>query len=122
MKKHLVVAAISLAVMVGCTKKSESSTNNNNNNNNNNNVTCTGTKSFASDVSPIIQNVCAASGCHNTSSTNGPGPLTTYQQVFNARTSIRTAVINGTMPKNGSLSADQKNAIVCWIDNGAANN
>jgi hypothetical protein len=119
MKRHLVVLVISLAVIVGCTKKSESSTNTNNNNNN---VTCTGTKSFASDVSPIIQSVCATSGCHNAASTNGPGPLTTYQQVFNARTNIRTAVINGTMPKTGSLSGDQKNAIVCWIDNGAFNN
>jgi hypothetical protein len=26
------------------------------------------------------------------------------------------------MPKTGSLTTAQKNAIICWIDNGAANN
>jgi hypothetical protein len=26
------------------------------------------------------------------------------------------------MPMNGSLTAAEKNAILCWIDNGAANN
>jgi hypothetical protein len=87
-------------------------------------VDCSGgTKSFMTDVSPIIQSTCATgSNCHAAGSNNGPGPLTTYQQVVNARASIRSAVINGTMPKDGRLSASQINVIVCWIDNGAANN
>ena len=118
MKKHVLVAVIGLATIISCTKGNNSSTNNNNNNN----TTCTGTKSFSSDVSPIIQNVCAASGCHNAGSTNGVGPLTNYQQVFNVRSNIRAAVASGTMPKNTTLSAEQKSAILCWIDNGAPNN
>lgn len=121
MKKHLIVSLFSVGIIVSCTKNNESS-NTNNNNNSNTNTTCTGTKSFASDVSPIIQSVCATSGCHDAGSTNGVGPLTNYQQVFNARANIRSAVSNGTMPKNSSLSANQKNAILCWIDNGATNN
>jgi hypothetical protein len=84
---------------------------------------CSTAKSFATDVSPIIQSSCAiSSGCHATGSSNGPGALTNYSQVFNARSSIRTAVADGTMPQNGSLTTAQKDAILCWIDSGAANN
>lgn len=116
MKKHFFIIILVLGVIISCTK------NNVANNNTNDNITCTGTKSFSSDVNPIIQSVCAVSGCHNAGSTNGPGPLTTYQQVFNARTTIRSAVASGFMPQNTTLSTDQKTAIVCWIDNGATNN
>jgi hypothetical protein len=126
MKKNILIVFTVLCTVISCSKGSDggnnNNTTNNNNNNNNNNTTCTGTKSFANDVSPIIQSVCAVSGCHNSSSTNGPGPLTTYQQISAAKTNIRSAVSSGLMPKNGTLSADQKNAIICWIDQGANNN
>ncbi|HWI90567.1 MAG TPA: hypothetical protein VNT20_04790 [Flavisolibacter sp.] len=118
MKKLSLIAVLILLVIISCTKNSETA----NSSNTNTNVTCTGTKTFSADVSPIMQSVCAASGCHDASSSNGPGPLTTYQQVFNARSTIRAAVASGTMPKNSSLSTTQKNAIICWIDNGATNN
>lgn len=131
MKKLSLIVVIIICIVTGCSKGGDGSgttntggggTTNNNNNNNNNNNTCTGTKSYASDVSTIIQTVCAVSGCHDASSTNGVGALTSYQQVFKARTSIHTAVSSGAMPKTGSLSADQKNAIICWIDQGAKDN
>jgi hypothetical protein len=118
MKKLSLIAVLILLVIISCTKNSETA----NSSNTITNVTCTGTKTFSADVSPIMQSVCAASGCHDASSSNGPGPLTTYQQVFNARSTIRAAVASGTMPKNSSLSTTQKNAIICWIDNGATNN
>lgn len=87
------------------------------------NPDCSTAKSYATDVNPIIQSYCAInSGCHASGSSQGPGALTTYSQVYNARTSIRTAVANGSMPQNSSLSSTQKNAILCWIDSGAANN
>lgn len=122
MKKQIVpVILLVLTVIISCTKGSVSNSSSSNNNNNNT-PTCTGTKSFSTDVSPVIQSICATSGCHDASSSNGPGPLTNYQQVFNARVTIRTAVANGTMPKNTTLSATQKSAILCWIDNGATNN
>jgi len=79
-------------------------------------------KTFAIDVSPIIQNSCNMPSCHNAGSTNGPGPLTNYTQVFNSRITIRSAVLSGSMPKNATLSASQKNSIICWIDDGAPNN
>ena len=79
-------------------------------------------KSFATDVNPIIQSFCNVSGCHNSGSTNGPGPLTNYNQVFAARISIRAAIASGAMPQNATLSVAQKNSILCWIDSGADNN
>jgi uncharacterized membrane protein len=86
-------------------------------------VDCSGAaKSFGTDVNPVIQTFCAIGGCHASGSTNGPGALTTYQQIVNARSSIRIAVANGSMPQNSSLTASQRNAILCWIDNGATNN
>jgi hypothetical protein len=118
MKKILSIALLCFA-FISCTKSND---NNTTNNNNNTTINCTGSKTFASDVNPIIQSVCANSGCHDAASFNGPGPLTTYQQVFNARTSIRSVVASGIMPKNTTLSSDQKAAIICWIDGGASNN
>lgn len=79
-------------------------------------------KAFAADVSPIIQSSCAISGCHASGSTNGPGQLTNYTEVFSARSSIRSSVSSGRMPQTGSLSTAQKNSIICWIDSGAPNN
>ena len=79
-------------------------------------------KLFATDVNPIIQSFCNVSGCHNSGSTNGPGPLTNYNQVFTARISIRAAIASGAMPQNATLSVAQKNSILCWIDSGADNN
>jgi hypothetical protein len=80
-------------------------------------------KSFSTDVNPVIQSSCAInSGCHGSGSSQGPGELMTYAQILNAKSKIRTAVSNGTMPKNGSITTAQKNSIICWIDSGAANN
>jgi hypothetical protein len=79
-------------------------------------------KSFAADVNPIIQGRCNLATCHTAGSTNGPGPLTTYTEVFNARAQIRPAIVSGLMPENSTLSTSQKNSIICWIDSGAPNN
>jgi hypothetical protein len=84
--------------------------------------TCEGTKSFAADVNPIFQSSCAISGCHAAGSFNGPGALTTYDQISNNKIAIRTVIANGTMPKTGSLTTAQRNTIICWIDNGAPSN
>jgi hypothetical protein len=79
-------------------------------------------KAFAADVSPIIQSTCNVAACHASGSVNGPGPLTNYTQVFNARTQIRAAILSGAMPQGSTLSQSQKNSIICWIDSGAPNN
>lgn len=79
-------------------------------------------KAFAADVNPIIQSTCNVPSCHAAGSVNGPGPLTNYAQVFSARSQIREAIRTGLMPQGGSLSAAQRNSIICWIDSGAPNN
>jgi uncharacterized membrane protein len=79
-------------------------------------------KTYSADVSPIISTRCAITGCHAAGSVNGPGELITYQEIFNARSNIRSAVSSGLMPQGSSLTQSQKNSITCWIDNGAANN
>ena len=87
-------------------------------------IDCSGSaKSFATDVNPTIQNSCAVnSGCHGLGSNNGPGELSTYTEIFNARSAIRPAVLSGAMPQTGSLTTAEKTSIICWIDNGASNN
>ncbi len=80
-------------------------------------------KAFAADVNPIIQSVCATDAtCHGSGSSNGPGPLQTYNQIFNARVNIKSAVSSGLMPKVGTLTTAQKNSIICWVDAGGPNN
>jgi uncharacterized membrane protein len=79
-------------------------------------------KSFVTNVNPLIQTYCNQASCHTNGSTNGPGPLTNYTQIFNARSVIRNAIQSGLMPQNTTLTATQKNTIICWIDSGAPNN
>lgn len=78
--------------------------------------------SFTADVNPIFQTVCAQSSCHNSGSVNGPGALTNYTQISASKSLIRAAILSGAMPKTGTLTAAQKNSIICWIDAGGANN
>ena len=77
---------------------------------------------FSANVAPIISSSCAISSCHAAGSSNGPGPLTTYAQISAAKVQIRAAIISGAMPKSGTITAAQKNSIICWIDAGALNN
>src|SRR5262245_39070454 len=87
----------------------------------NSSTSCSVPKTFVANAAPVFQAKCALSGCHGTGSNNGPGALTNYQQIFNARNDIRNAVITRLMPEGGSLTDDQLNSIVCWIDSGAPN-
>src|SRR4030095_8400120 len=115
LKSGLLAGAV-FAVLFSCSKSSGDATTNS--------IDCTGVaKSFSSDVNPIIQSTCTTnSGCHGSGSRNGPGELLTYSQVLGARSTIRSAVLSGLMPQNGSLTSSQKQAIACWIDSGAPNN
>ncbi len=108
---------------ISCSKSSSTTGNNSSGGGTGSTLDCsTMPKSFATDVNPIVQNFCNASGCHAAGSSNGPGPLTNYSQVFNARASIRPAIASGLMPQGSSLTTAQKNSFLCWIDNGAPEN
>ncbi|MCX8020021.1 MAG: hypothetical protein N2747_05960 [Chitinophagaceae bacterium] len=112
--KMFLLVISSLAGLISCKKNSE--------NTGGTTVNCNDVpnKTFSAHVNPIIQSRCAIAGCHAAGSPNIP--LTNYAQVYSARTAIRSAVISGSMPKNGTLSAAEKNSIICWIDSGAPNN
>jgi len=69
-------------------------------------------KSFNNDVLPIISSRCK--GCHS--------QYSGYSQIAGDKSSIRSTIVDGSMPKESSLSTSEKNDVVCWIDNGALNN
>jgi PBP1b-binding outer membrane lipoprotein LpoB len=105
MKKFLFVLFVSAGLISGCSKDNATATSYT--------PTCSGAvKSYKTDVAPIIQASC--SGCHQN--------FSTYSQLYASRTSVRSMIVSGQMPQGSSLSTVQKDAIVCWMDNGAANN
>ncbi len=76
--------------------------------------------SYNSSVKSIIANTCATTNCHDgsTSQTN----FTIFSNVQSKASSIKSRTQNGSMPKNGTLTQAQKDAIACWVDDGAKNN
>lgn len=116
MKKMVIISLVTatiFACIISCSKNNSALPNP---------PACEGVaKKFANDVNPIIQTFCNQAACHNPGSTNGPGPLTNYNEIFSARARIRDQVQAGLMPQNASLTTAQKNTIICWIDNGAPN-
>lgn len=84
---------------------------------------CSGVSpSFSTEVSALIQSRCATAGCHDATATNTGGPLTNYTQIKNKAASIKTSVLNGSMPQGSTLTAAEKKTISCWVDNGGLNN
>lgn len=121
-QKPILFTLTLLVILMACSKDNGG---NNNSGGGGGSVDCSTVtnKAFAADVNPIIQSSCANNiACHSSGSVNGPGALTSYSAIFNSRTSIRSAVSSGSMPKNSTLSTSQKNSILCWIDSGAPNN
>jgi hypothetical protein len=116
-QKTILALMIGAATLASCSKSNTSTSGSSS-------VDCsTVTSTFAANVLPLIQTSCNTnSSCHATGSSRGPGALTTYQQIYSNRSSIRSSVSSGSMPQGSSLSSAQKNIILCWIDNGAANN
>ena len=109
MRKTLVFLILITGLGYGCQKSTNSSFT----------PDCSGAaKSFQNDVRPIIQSKCVS--CHS-SGGNSPA-LETYSQVKNNASAIRSSIIDGRMPRNGSVTDTQKNTIACWVDNGAVNN
>jgi hypothetical protein len=95
-----------------------------NDSNSSDTISCSGVEiSFAGDVLPLITTSCATNTtCHATGSHEGPGALTNYTQVNAAGADISAAVASGDMPKNSSLTASERNTIICWVRNGGLNN
>lgn len=111
MKKMLitVVSAVALTWTMASSCKKEDTTPTN----------CSTSVSFAKDVQPIINNSCAISGCHNGATKPN---LTSYASIKAEVDDVKEQVVSGSMPKGRTLSAADKDALLCWIANGAANN
>jgi hypothetical protein len=82
-------------------------------------VVCDLTISYNTTIKPIISKNCNLSGCHDGSTTTS---LADYITLRDGAVQIKSAVSTGRMPKNATLSVSDKNAIICWVDNGAKNN
>ena len=116
MKKIILLLTVALSILYACTKKADTIQTPQ--------VSCSEIDSrFSAKVFPIIQSSCATNtGCHATGSSNGPGALTNFNQISQASSAIKNAVLSGVMPKGSSLSIQDKNAIACWANSGAPNN
>lgn len=123
MRKKILILVIGFYGIVSCSKSS-SSTGGGVGGGGGSTVNCsTVPASFGANVSSIISTSCATNAsCHGGGSTNGPGPLLTHTQISAASAAIKVSVGNGTMPKTGTLTTEQKNTIICWVNAGALNN
>ena len=73
--------------------------------------------SFRESVQPIIETYCAIPACHD-----GTGNIDfrVFDNLNPADMKARTQ--SGNMPKEGSLTPEQIEAIACWADDGGKNN
>jgi len=82
-------------------------------------IPCDPAISYLNKVKPVFVSSCTSSGCHD--GINYPS-LADYIVARDAAQQIKSAVSRGIMPLNSTLSAADKAAIICWIDNGTQNN
>ena len=122
--RYIIVMAIIMMTIIACSKSTETDASSNTVPSPPTATSCASAPAkFSSDVSAIIQSSCAtSSGCHGNGSTNGPGALTTFNQIKNAAAFIKSEVVSKRMPLGGSLTNSQIQSISCWVDNGALNN
>lgn len=87
---------------------------------------CSVTVSFETDVKPIINSSCAIPGCHN--GDNGADKnWTVFSNFQSKRANVKDRITRppgtpGHMPAVGSITQDQIQSIVCWVDQGGLNN
>jgi hypothetical protein len=68
-------------------------------------------------IKELFQSKCAGGSCHPNN-----GDWFTYSTAFNNRSEIKSRTQSGNMPKVGTLTADEKALIACWVDDGAPEN
>jgi hypothetical protein len=122
MKKYLILVGFAITVFAFACKKDNGGSGGGGGGNTTANVNCS-TVTFSANIAPLIASRCATAGCHNASSSNGPGPLTNYASIFASRTSILSSVNSNRMPQGSApLSAAEKATLKCWVDAGGPNN
>lgn len=77
--------------------------------------------SYAENIRPLISTRCAVAGCHVAGFQ--PGDFTRYevlkQKVSEGKIQLMVFSVDNMPPVN-KLSGEEKSALKCWIDNGAA--
>jgi hypothetical protein len=81
--------------------------------------TCDPNVSYSTQLLPLLNQKCNFSGCHDNSSA---AALNNYVTVRDGAAQIKSSVVAGRMPRNGTLTAAEKSIITCWVDSGAKNN
>ena len=82
---------------------------------------CETVVSYGTTIRPLIDANCMP--CHNGDGNTPFAPdLTTYNSVQGIAGLIKDVTQSGRMPKEGSLTEVEKDAIKCWVDNGALDN
>ncbi|MDZ4085147.1 MAG: cytochrome c, partial [Bdellovibrionales bacterium] len=73
---------------------------------------------FSSVYRAVIEPACLK--CHSSPDNDGDVNLETYQEVFKHRVMIEKTVRDGSMPKKKSLSTQQKELLLQWLQAGAS--
>ncbi len=84
---------------------------------------CDHVMTYDNGIREIVRNTCNFSGCHDGSS--GVGNYNTYQgmeRVLQNNAFRQEVVIAKTMPKSGTLTPEQFEALKCWSENGYPEN
>ena len=79
--------------------------------------------SYLGQIAPIIDAKCAIhSGCHVTGNSEGIPDFTKLANVQSHALEIKSKTQSGEMPREGSISQEQKDLLACWADDGALDN
>lgn len=83
--------------------------------------------SYNLHVKPLAETACANSiGCH-VAGGSGPGDFTNYQALSGVSQTVKTRLelpvgAPGHMPEGGTLTQEELDIFICWIEDGAPNN
>lgn len=75
--------------------------------------------SLDNEIEPIIDAKCATTECHGGSESPN---LTTSQSIRTHAAKIKSLTQTGEMPRDGTLTSQEKALIACWVDEGAKDN
>lgn len=106
--KIIVVASVA-AGAVACTKEGTVA------------VTCGSTvPSYSSEVSAVMRQCCTS--CHGSGNARGGVALHSYGTLKQNSSGVRKIFTSSLSHEGVSLTTEQRNTVVCWIDNGMPNN
>ncbi|MTI39461.1 hypothetical protein [Fulvivirga lutimaris] len=77
--------------------------------------------SFEGQVKSIFVANCNISNCHDGSNSGLPD-FNNFEEIKSRAADIKARTQSGNMPRNGSLTQEEKDLIACWVDDGALDN